>query len=323
MAIHVRGESVYECDVCKRRIRVPNNKTGIDVIQRCIITNNCQGKLHRITLAKDIISTPAFPVEEPGVTDWFQRQKLYTHTQTIQKSTWVVTHNMGNNPSIYVYVYRSVNDKQQLVQVTPKSIKPIDINTCWVIFDAAESGIAQCIASSSQNDINPQQNTTANSTEFQLTHNGELTFATIDDSQSVALSLTYNSPSSTQPVIVGYTAITGQSVESPWIDVDMAIVNGKKFKIRSVNILTHSPGPIYFEQNAISSGSTVNLTNSINANTTIILLSNSPYSTPDKITTQYIDAATLFSIASLYYNNGELFVNKSVLKNTYPSIITM
>lgn len=101
--ITIKGETVYECDVCNRRTRVATSSEGIDVVQRCIITKECTGKLHKVTDIRDINATSSFPPEVAGVQDWFQRRVLYNHTQNIKSSTWTIQHNLQNKPVVYVY----------------------------------------------------------------------------------------------------------------------------------------------------------------------------------------------------------------------------
>lgn len=104
--ILIKGESVYKCSVCSRKVRVLTSRDGIDVVQRCTITYGCRGKLSKLTTAVDINTTPAFPVEVPGVRDWFQRKVLYTHHQPIKSSSWTVPHNLSNKPIVYAYTTR-------------------------------------------------------------------------------------------------------------------------------------------------------------------------------------------------------------------------
>jgi hypothetical protein len=104
--ILIKGESVYQCSVCARKIRVLTSRDGIDVVQRCTITYSCRGKLNKLTTAVDVNTTPAFPTEVPGVKDWFQRKILYTHQQPIKSKVWTVNHNLANKPIVYAYTTR-------------------------------------------------------------------------------------------------------------------------------------------------------------------------------------------------------------------------
>lgn len=104
--ILIKGESVYKCDTCMRKIRMLTSREGIDVVQRCTITHGCRGKLLRLKDAKEVNSTPAFPTEVAGVQDWFQRRVVYTHTQPVKAKRWTIKHNLANNPLVYAFVSR-------------------------------------------------------------------------------------------------------------------------------------------------------------------------------------------------------------------------
>lgn len=319
----VRGDSVYECDVCKRRIRVPSQRRGIDVVQRCVITNNCQGKLHKIRLTKEINETPAFPTEVIGLQDWAQRRILHSHEQPVQSAKWVITHNLANSPNVYVYVYRQVDGKEVTVSTKPLSVNVIDANTVEVTFSQAERGLAQCIATASKNLTNP--NATAGvavaADDFLLTNNGEITIATLSDADFTTLGLTYKSPSSTLPVSLEYTGISTPSVSSAWSDADYVILNGRRYRVRSFNIITSDPAPTYFSQGAIANGSPVVVSSQPKVGEVVILLSTSPFATADKVYQKYIDCSTLGNVSYLYYNQGNMYAQPKIVKNTYPPII--
>lgn len=319
----VRGDAVYECDECKRRIRVPSQRRGIDVVQRCVITSNCQGKLHRIRLTKEINETPAFPPEVVGLQDWSQRRILYIHKQQVQSAKWIVNHDLANDPNIYVYVTRQVNNTDVDVPIKPKSVTVIDLNTIELTFDQAERGLAQCIASASKNQTNPiaTAGVAATSNDVRLTNKSEITIATADTADNVNLILTFNSPSSTLPVMLEYTGINKPSVYSAWNDADFVIINGRRYRVRSFNIVTTNPGPTYFGQGAIASGSTAIVSSSLRANEVMILMAKSPYAVADKVTQNYIDCSNLTSTPYLYLNQGELYAQPAVIKSTYPPII--
>ena len=319
----VRGDAVYECDVCKRRVRVPAQRRGIDVVQRCIVTNNCQGKLHRIRLTKEINETPAFPPEVAGLQDWSQRRILHIHEQQVQSAKWIVNHDLANNPNIYVYVTRQASNTEVDVPVKPKQINIIDLNTIEIVFDQAERGLAQCIASASKNLTNPiaTAGVAATSTDVCLTNKSEITIATADTADNVNLILTFNSPSSTLPVVLEYTGINKPSVYSAWNDAEFVIINGRRYRVRSFNIVTTNPAPTYFGQGAIASGSSVVVSNALKANEVMILLAKPPHAVADKVTQNYIDCSNLTGTPYLYLNQGELYAQPTVIKSTYPPII--
>ena len=321
--ILAKGESVYECDVCKRRIRVPTNRVGIDVVQRCTITSSCQGKMHKLIQNKDINATPAFPPEVAGLQDWFQRKVLYTHEQTVQSSKWIVNHDLANKPNIYVYINKYINGVLATVEATNFTVTVVDLNTIELTFSQAEQGLAQCITSASQNSTNPSATAgvAAAAGSIQLTNSGEISIATLSPMDTVSLTLTYTSPSSTNPVIIQYIGIGAASVKSPWAGTEYVIVNGKRYTVRSFNIVTTQLAPSYFAAGAIANGTTINVTDNVNVGDAILLLSTAPYTAADRVYDKFIDVATLKSGSHLAYNNGIVYADPITVKNTYPPII--
>lgn len=321
--ILAKGESVYECDTCKRRTRVPTNRVGLDIIQRCVITSNCQGKLHRIILSKDINDTPAFPPEVVGVQDWFQRKVLYTHEQTVQSAKWIVKHDLANKPNLYVYIKKYVNGVLSDVETTAFTSTVIDLNTIQLTFAQAERGLVQCITSASQNSTN--QSATAGvavaDSSIQISTSGEITIATLDDAEYVNVMLTFNSPSSTDPVIVQYLAVGTPSVNSPWAGADYVVINGKQYRVRSFNIVTTQLAPPYFTSGAIASGSSITVSTGYKVGDAVLLLANAPYAAADRVHNKCIDAATAQTGAYLVYNEGTVYADPLVVKNIYPPII--
>lgn len=328
----VKGESIYKCSVCSRSVRVPTNKQGLDVIQRCIITHNCQGKLSRVTIAKEINETPAFPPEVQGVPDWFQRRVLYTHEQPVQSVTWTIHHNLATRPKIYVYVNRLVDGEETLVKVDPKTETTIDLNTVEVTFDLPESGLAQCIALASQNSTNPTAlaPTVVSSDAFQLTSDtGELTIATLSSAPLVGIGLTYRTSGTEIDITIDYAGIDNTpSVGSPWAGSSRAVINGQVYTIRSFNITQTPLAPTYFAAGAIPNGSTFYVSTFSNAPPTpgqcLFLLGRAPYATVDRIFDRYIDAAAVSAIApELFYTTGKGFAAQSVIRSTYPPILVV
>lgn len=323
--ILAKGESVYECDICKRRTRVPTNRVGIDIVQRCIVTSNCQGKLHRIILTKDINTTPAFPPEVAGAQDWFQRKVLHTHEQPVQSSKWIVNHGLANKPNLYVYIQRYINGVIATVETKDFVSKVVDLNTVEILFDQAEQGRVQCITSASQNSTNPvaTAGVAASSTAVQLTTNGEFSIATLTDASNINLTLTFNSPSSPTPVIIQYLNVSVPSVKSPWGGSDAVIVNGKRYTIRSFNLVTTQLAPPYFSSGAIADGSTIVVTGTYKVGEAIMLLSTSPHTAADRVYDKYIDVATLQQESKLSLFDGVVYADPTVVKNTYPPIIVV
>ena len=329
--IVAKGESVYECDVCNRKIRVPTVKHGIDVIQRCVITSKCQGKLRRLTLAKDINSTPAFPPEVEGVQDWFQRRVLYTHTQPVYASVWTVHHNLGNKPTIHVYVNRTVNGVTTLVLVQPITVVTLDLNTTELTFEMPESGLVQLVALSSQNTTNPEVTTVAaiSNTPVQITsNNGELTIATLASASSISVSLSYIGVAQDNVIIDYINVVSIPSAKSPWVGTTHALINGRMYTIRSLNLMLSPLAPAYFAKKQVSSGTAFMFSAVAGIapvpGQALILLGRAPYESVDRVYDQYVDVASINAVTpETYYAAGKGYAFPSIVKTTYPLILVV
>jgi hypothetical protein len=327
----VKGESVYKCDICTRSIRVPSNPRGLDVLQRCIITHNCPGKLSRVLNAKDINATPAFPPEVQGVTDWFQRRVFYTHQQPVQSQTWTVKHNLAARPTVYVYVNRIINEQSTLVEIQPVQILTVDQNTIKVVFETAETGSVQCVSLTSQNSINPASTeSSSQALDIQITSDaGELTIATLSAGPLVGIGLTFKTSGVSTDTLIDYAGIsTVPSTLSPWAGTQRVVINGALYTVRSFNITTTPLAPAYFAAGAIPNGSAFYV-NTFNSAPTrpgqcLFLLGRAPYATVDRIYDQYIDASSISATnPKFYYTAGKAYSSTDVIRTTYPPILVV
>jgi hypothetical protein len=317
------SETVYQCDKCARRTRVPINIYGLEVVQRCIITQNCPGKLFPIKNVDEINSTPAVTEEVQGLQDWFPRKILYTHNQHVASDTWTIVHNLGSFPFIQVVVNRSNPDgstyEVELSQ-SEYTIASVDLNATTITFVRDEQGVAQLIGSASTNLINPVTLPVVSDESVVLTGNGELTIATTNDSPSISVTIVYGD------VAITYVGIDNTpSLSSAWSGSNLVHINGKNYAVRSFNVLTTSPGPDYFSNNLIADGAQIYFTGMGGTpNESFVLLSAAPFNSVDKITTKVLD---IFSINTVnpqtYYDKGNLFVNSSTLKTIYPPVFTV
>ena len=140
---------VYRCDVCTREIELQKNPNGVETIQRCKITHGCRGKLYQVDVLPDYIRG-SLPDNVTGLENWVQRRVLSDHTQSIERSEWTVTHNLGAFPSYSVFVDRPlVDDLEHREEITPTDVEIVDSNTLILKFDRNWSGIAQFVARAS------------------------------------------------------------------------------------------------------------------------------------------------------------------------------
>lgn len=330
MASTTRGEHVYECDTCIRKIRVPENKQGLDVLPNCNITLGCMGKLRRIFNTREVNLTPAVPPEVPGVEDWFQRRVMYTHTQQIADTDWLIEHNLANKPVIHPYVYKVIDNAEVLVTGEPLSIATVDSNTTLVKFATPEAGSAQCISLTTQNITNPDATTytPVAADTVQLSSNaGVITIATLNDTPMVNVTLSYLTQTGVTTIdYIGVDDIV--SIESPWVNAKQAIIAGRKYTLRSFNLTTSPLAPTAFSQGLIPNGTGfyVSAINHVapTPGQVLFLLGKAPYASVDRVLDKYIDAYYVDKTSpQTLYNSGIGTVCPSIIKLTYPPILVV
>lgn len=323
--ILVKGEAVYQCDVCKRRIRIPSSKYSIDVIQRCIITKNCLGKLHKVLTTAEANDTSAIPPAVPGVADWVQRRVFSSHVQAVENQIWTVEHNLANRPTVQVFVIQIQDGEEVLVEVDPVAVRTIDLNTVEIEFARPEKGQAQCLAYASQNTVNPEVGTPTVLVQetMLLTNIGELTIATTDDASLVDFVIRYRSISAPGGVIdVQYVGVDDQpAIRSPWVGVDRVYVNGRVYTVRSFNLINHPLAPSAFSNGFVANGTQFYFPSLNVLNQNLILLGTPPFTVVDRVVDRYIDIAAINSDQpELAYTSGNAFATPAIVRSVYPLI---
>lgn len=334
----------YGCTVCKRELEIPENKRGLEVIHRCIITDGCRGYLYKLERKQDFIRGE-FPSKVPGLIDFTARRVLYNHEQAVAAREWYVVHNLGVAPSVQVLVNRSVitseiqeeipcilrNNTETFEQVeTTDFTKEITSpNTLTIRFTDPQSGLAQMIARSTAPVVTEEVVATTSST-FQITNDSLLTIATLNNTipstQSVNINIVFTPPGEASLSPITYTASSSVASESPWNDFSTILIQGKQYKVRSFDTYITEmangtiPNGSSFYINKIGVGSPLR---TLTTGEVIILLALSPYADIDKITNQLIDTnridATNAELA-LFYQSRELYAFTSIISSTFPPI---
>jgi len=325
----VRGESVYQCTVCNRKLRVPTNRVGLDVLHYCTITAGCKGKLNRLVLNKDIINTPTLTPTVAGLEDWFKRPLLYDHSQVVAADNWIVTHNLQSKPIIHTFLNRIVDGVTQLVSVPQPITETIDANNTKLIFSQPETGLAQFISLASQNTTNPAiYVTTAPVTEkIQVsTNTGLITIATVNSDTVVDISITFI-VTGQSPITILYTDIDNiPTASSPWAGVRQVYLNGTTYYVRSIDIINNPNAISAFLSGQIpTQGGSFYLsdTNYIThtPGSVLILGAVAPFNSVDRIYDQYVDFSSETALsAGVLYSFGKVYATSTVIKSVYPYI---
>lgn len=319
----------YKCDICNRVIDIPQNRNGLEIMNYCIITDGCYGKLSQIDVKFDHIRG-SFPDRVENLNDYTRRKTLYKHAQTIKLFEWNIVHNLGVSPYIQVFVERPIipedienideNNLVKLVEVIPDYINISSINEVIIGFNKPEKGIAQLISkTTNKSEISKVRSVPTNDISYtQISTSSEITIGTISSDLILTLNLVIYSPNGESKTIL-YTIDDNPSIKSPWINFNK-VYNGKTYTVRSFNLFDE-------DFSNIENGSTFSIINPVtglqfNKNELIFLLSGEPYSTNDKILDKYLDIydIDINSINTTLYNNGELSINDQKLIKIYPYI---
>lgn len=108
---------VYQCDTCKRKTGLFQNNQGLDVVSRCIITQDCKGTLRKVGEKQQPFIEPNAP-DANGLEDWSKRPSYFRHEQTSALRTWRIKHNLNGHPSVRVFVEKE-SDTFTIVNVSP------------------------------------------------------------------------------------------------------------------------------------------------------------------------------------------------------------
>lgn len=323
---------LYRCGVCKREIELQRNITGIETPQRCKITSGCRGKLYQQKVLQDFVRG-RLPDDVSGLDNWQQRKILYNHIQSIETQDWLIVHNLGTAPSVSVFVNRPTSeDPDNRIEITPTDTVIVNADTIRLVFDRPEDGIAQLVGRASDPQLlQPfvREGTTALKT-LQTTVSGELTIVTrtsapVAEPAQISLRFTYITTDGVQVPVI-YAADDQPALLSPWTGFDKVVVNGKVFTVRSLNIVVSQQA-----SGIITNGSNVRLTGvdtgsgfrDVVANELLILLANPPFDDVDKITTQYIDGASIVGDANpfaFFFDTGELIADETIFQSIHPPI---
>jgi len=233
----------YQCTVCKRQNNLVQFQEGLDWIGHCNITLGCRGTLYQVEVHPDYVRAQ-LPADVVGLQNWVQRKVLFNFTQSIARTTWTINHDLGTAPAVEVYINApTTSNPNNQVQILPEDINYITDDTLTLTFTQAYSGIAQCIARSSNPDIlnpRPQPPVVTTTPTIQLSNQGILTIATriatVGTPTNVTLTLQYALGSNSNATDITYTASSSPSDLSPWADTSVVIIKGKTYTVRTFNI---------------------------------------------------------------------------------------
>ena len=339
---------VYKCNTCKREIELTRKPSGLEVVGRCTITHGCRGSLYQVKLHPDYVRG-SIPDPVVGLDDWKQRKVLHNHVQSIERSEWVIEHNMGVVPAISVFVDRPIQgDPDNQEEITPDDVIALNDNILKLVFERAWSGKAQLVSKQSDPDLlKPSVRTVTETADpIQISSSGEISLATrinpsepsLDLSASVVSILVEFNTTLGEILQELYSADDQPSLNSAWQGsaYDRVVINvnsaRQPFTVRSFNGITQN-----MTTGTVDSGSTFkfividptgngNNFRPINKGEVLILLASAPYGIVDKILDQYIDVYDVSDENNpfgFYYNNGEFFADPAIVTSVFPPILNV
>lgn len=269
----------YQCTVCKRQVDLVQNQQGLEWVGHCNITLGCRGTLYQVEVLPDYIRGIPTP-DVVGLKNWVQRKVLFNFTQGVASSQWVIQHNLGTAPSVVVYVNQPTQANQNnQVEVLPTEIIYNTDDQLTLIFPTAYSGIAQCIARSSNPDIlspRPTPPVVTTPPTIQLSNQGIMTLATrvatVGDPTNMSISLSFVLGSSGSSTDLTYVASNVPSNLSPWSDTSSVVIRGKSYTVRTFNIQTAQTTSGQVSDNSSVQLLSINSTNQFNINVVSVSL---------------------------------------------------
>lgn len=330
------GVVVYTCGTCGRKKMFVRNEKGVEHIGRCNITLACRGKLTQTEVFESYQRGDiSKPVE--GIDDWYARNILHNHNQSIDAKEWLVDHRFGTDPAVVVYVDDSYGSSEK-IEIIPDEIEILSPDTLKIKFNKPYSGIAQLIARQSHpNLFNPiPDKPEKENLESVITVEGIFTIATkmssvkvpSDGSVSlIRLRMIFTSEND-DPYTVEYEIDDTPIFPSPWNDYNRVSIKGQIYTVRGFNFY-HSqmgrnglikPGAYaYIPTIQVDAGD--GKWKTIEKEEVIILLANNPYKSVDKDRFNYIDAFdSIENSTSIVYSNGTLYCLPDIIKNIHPPI---
>lgn len=323
---------VYRCDICTRTIEKQQNKYGLEVIDRCVITRRCKGKMHQIKVLQDF-NRERLPENITQEDRYIPRNILHNHHQRIITSTWTIKHNLGTYPILNVYVNKPTSQNPDNVsKISPTSTSIINDDTLSLTFDRPYKGTAQLIGRSSDPRTPTEIQTPSTKPNVQISVKKQLmlgcrTNFPNEEPKQLIIEIKYtNAQQINSTIIYGAQYIHKQT--GPWTAYKQITYNNKQYQIRSID-LSNNPT----DNEAIISGSVVKFTGvdptgknnirKIKQNELILLFASDPYDSADIIQDQIIDPFSISdtNTTSLFLNNGDIFASPSVIQSIYPPII--
>lgn len=314
----------YQCDTCHRSTLVDSNPYGIDILRRCSLTSQCKGSLFSV-----LVDTTNIDIADDTTTNadgWTARQVFKQHTQTVKSRTWVIKHGISSQPTVYVYESNSSSSSSLTwTRLTEFTHVIVADGESEITFSEPRAGIAHITSLASR--VVPQTAAAVTTTVQPIsTLSSEITIATLSDTDRIGITLTFFDTGAATSTPIEYISIpVGPSAESAWFGASTALINGRRYYLRSFNLVTSPLAQGYFTSGLIVDGNGA-FVSGINGHLPqrgecMILLSDSPHQVVDRVTTSVMDASDISTTEQYaFIKEKTLMIGRPLIKTTYPPI---
>ena len=311
----------YECDVCNRQITITENRPGLTVLPTCNITLGCMGNLRRVSAneRRKPKNTPSL------IRDWVQRQMLFKHQQRALSNRWIIHHNLDNIPIVDLFVSKQSGDTTVLTPAEPLQIITIDANTTEIVLKNAAIGVAVLTTTAGQDRTEREVADTTKAEQYQVSANAEITVATLDNARNTSIGVTFRTAGG--DVASEFNSIDDTpSIASPWVGERTAIINGRRYSVRSFNFRQTSSVSALFDSATVAENTNFVFTHvgsiDLKRHDLLIMLSTAPHTISDRDYNHFIDAVdAALDKPQLTFTKGNVYASHDVIRETYPQIL--
>jgi hypothetical protein len=299
----------YTCNTCNRSTTIPQNKHGLEVFNRCIITADCKGTL----VMKRVRSEYVRSSDSGTLPSWSSRKRLYTNIQPLRSSVWKVVHNLNNLPDVVVYI----DDGSMSVNTTAFTVNYVNLNELHITFTQRYTGVAQCIAKY-DNDVFIKELVETQTATIVSQHN-TITFAVSEQIIDPVLHIKYAPISNTNNYSVENTVpLLVNNTSLAWGSNNVILVHGVRYRIFTMTL----PNTNTFMYPSLPYTITIDTINDnvIKPKDMFIIYtegSNNGVRVLDKVT----DVSLLTTVSNFIINNNIAYINSAYIKSIYPAII--
>lgn len=336
----------YKCDTCKREIELLENKEGLTVLGKCVITNGCRGKLYKTSRnpynVREFIAEPT----EPGIRNYSPRRAFFSFTQTISKNRWLIRHDLGVYPTVVVYDNSNPSIAPVIVDRNEYEIRIINENVIELRFAAGFTGIVHCIARSTR-PLSELPAATPLDGLRAVTNSGIMTLATLARINTASLGALYTvgdillnvsiQEPNREEVFCSELITNASEPLSAWSDWNAILTRKRRsYNIKSFNLAQFTiiqdlydsiediPDGTRFKIISASYAPEVSTSfEDIRSRNIIGLLSEEPHNTIDKVRNKIYDVGDISRSSvsnSFVFIQGELFIREDQLEVIYPEI---